>query len=94
MGVKEAIQAAYNYMKDVHTEPLRDLRLEEVDRDELTEDWLITMGYTTDEPQPRARTAVQQFLRSDQLIPVTRAYKVLTIDKETGDVKRMKIRSL
>lgn len=92
IDVKEAVRKAYDYMKEVYPESLRELRLEEVDRDDLTDNWLITMGYTEDVPISRARNAIQQVLRADQLQPVTRSYKILTIDKETGDVKKMKIR--
>ncbi len=94
VGVKEAIQTAYNYMQEVYPENLRDLRLEEVDQDEATGDWLITMGFVENVPQPVARTPTQAFLGVGQAREFTRAYKLLTIDKETGDVKRMKIRNI
>jgi hypothetical protein len=92
IDVKQAVKAAYDYMKEVYPEQLHELRLEEVERSEDERYWLITMGYTEEKPQARPRNIGQALDQFGRIPQIQRAYKALKIDAETGDVESMKIR--
>ena len=86
MDVKEAIAKAKAYLGVRYTgEPIRDLRLEEVDRD--GSDWLITLGFVRDD-----RPNLNQFSAALAEIANRRVYKVLHVDNRTGDIASMKNR--
>jgi hypothetical protein len=86
MDVREAVAKAKAYIGDLYTsEPIRDLGLEEVDRD--GSDWLITLGFVRDD-----RRGLGQFSAALAEIANRRIYKVLHIDDSSGNVTSMKNR--
>jgi hypothetical protein len=86
MDVKEAIASAKAYVRDLYTgEPIRDLGLEEVERD--GSNWLITLGFVRDD-----RPRLSQFSAALAEIANRRVYKIVHVNDETGDVTSMKNR--
>jgi hypothetical protein len=86
MDVKEAIAKAKSYIGELYTgEPIRDLGLEEVDRD--GSDWLITLGFVRGK-----HPYLSQFSEALAEIANRRVYKVLHVDGQSGDVTSMKNR--
>jgi hypothetical protein len=86
MDAKEAISHAKAYVRDLYTgEPIRDLGLEEVERD--GSNWLITLGFVR-EDRPR----LSQFSAALAEIANRRVYKIVDVDGTTGDVTSMKNR--
>ena len=87
IGVKEAVQAAINYLQDlqsviVPSKILQDLRLEEVELSETRSKppvthWLVTLSFSLPDG-----------------LRVSREYKIFTIDAANGKVQSMKIREL
>ena len=85
--VKDAVKAAHQFVSDLFSEPLPDLRLEEVARSEDDKFWLITLGFNQ---QVQASSALQAALS-----PRTeRIYKSIKVDAETGRPVAMQIRKL
>ncbi len=91
LEVKEAVSAAREAARDFFDEtPLNDLQLEEVEFEDSTETWLITLGFNVKNMNPMsglgaALSGGQQFIRK---------YKVFSIDANSGKVKSMKIREV
>ncbi|MFN8906423.1 MAG: hypothetical protein ACK5X7_16805 [Pseudanabaena sp.] len=89
IGVKDAVQAASKYFKELQNiiglssfmqnKLTQDLRLEEVELSDDRSQWFVTLGYNT----------------SDDLgIRSSREYKIFTVDAASGEVKSMKIREV
>ena len=90
MDVKEAVAVAKDYLTNLYTgEDITNLGLEEVEFDELADQWCITLGFA----RPWERTALRRALSAGDRI-VARAYKVLRIDDDTGEVQSLKDRIL
>jgi hypothetical protein len=88
VDVKQAAKVALAYVADLYAdERLSDLGLEEVDFDNSTSQWLITVGFSR--PWDRA-TGSMAALAGQQ---PSRSYKVLRID-ENGTVRSLKDRKL
>lgn len=91
LDVKEAVTAARHSAKEFFEgSPLDDLQLEEVEYDESSQAWLITLGFNVKSLNPlsglgAAFGGTQQY---------TRKYKVFCIDATTGSVRSMKIREV
>lgn len=86
MDVKEAARAALEYVSDLFAEEqIGDLGLEEVEMDDRTGQWRITVGFS----RPWERTGGAMSVISGQ--PRPRSYKVLTIDSD-GTVVSLKNR--
>lgn len=91
LEVKEAVAAARNAAKDFFDEtPLNDLQLEEVEYEETSAAWLITLGFNVKNMNPMSGIGAalggnQQYIRK---------YKIFCIDAITGKVKSMKIREV
>lgn len=94
IDVKNAVQTAYNYMRDIYPEPPNGLRLEEVELSEDGGEWLITMGYNEEVPPPTPRNSAQMLEQLGRQGTINRTYKRLIIDGETGEVKAMRIRTV
>ncbi len=88
MDVREAVQIAKDYIKKVYEgEEIRNLGLEEVEIDDETDDWLITLGFSRKWDYPRSNGL------SDA--PETkRAYKTVRIKADSGEVVSVKDRIL
>jgi hypothetical protein len=88
LSAKEAVQSASSYMTDVYG-ALEGLLVEELEHDEPSRIWKVTMGFWQKIPpksEPLSALAMMQ--------PALwkRAYKELTISDLDGSVKAMKIR--
>lgn len=90
--VKQAISAASAYMTEIFgilDGPL----VEEVELDERSKQWKVTMGFWQKLPSAQPRSLIDplaQVLGEQQR--VKRVYKELLIDADNGAVKSMKIR--
>lgn len=87
MDVKEAINLARDYVKDVFAEEhITALGLEEIEFDESNDTWRVTVGFTRpwDRPQTAFEFAVVK--------PLQRTYKLLTISDNTSKVLSVKNR--
>jgi hypothetical protein len=91
IDVKQAVKAATQFAEDVlGPENVQGARLEEVEISEDGGHWLITLGFLGPEAPAGRRTAFEALAG----IPGKRDYKVFKIDRETGTVISMKIRSV
>lgn len=98
ISIKEAIQIAKKYVRDVYDEsgePISDIGLEEVTRSDDGRVWLITVGFTLPDKR-RQQAALNENLGTflGGLATLTRQYKVVHIDAETGEPLMMKIRQI
>ncbi len=95
--IKDAVVAAKEFVKRVYAESgeeISEIGLEEVDRTEDDRVWLITIGFTTTD-KGRNRRAIQHNLEMlGGLSTLTREYKVVHIDADTGEPLTMKIRNI
>ncbi len=92
VSVKRAVRAAINYINDLYAENnLRDLMLEEVEFSTAADQWLVTVGFSLPETNEEAASLIMPSKTSRAL---SRRYKVVNIDAETGQPLSMKIRSL
>ena len=90
MDVKEAVAVAKGYLTNLYSgEDISDVGLEEVEFDELSDQWSVTIGFA----RPWERTALRRALSAGDRVGA-RAYKVLLIDDETGEVQSLKDRIL
>lgn len=88
VDVKDAVKAAVAFVQEMYpAEEIRALRLEEVDFDDPTGSWLITLGWVDqairEGSSPFASLSAQ---------PAPRVYKVFEVSSATGNVVSMKIR--
>jgi hypothetical protein len=83
MNVKEAVALAKKYITEVFAEePISELGLEEIDFDESSNTWLITLGFVRNWQDGRAAIRA--------LVPALREYKTIRIadaDKKIISVK-------
>jgi hypothetical protein len=90
LTVKEAVQAAERWIRDLYPEAdIQHLRLEEV---EFSDDahWRITLGWVEPAVRQNSLTAALQ----PDVYALPRVYKTLEVDAETGAVRSMKIREV
>jgi hypothetical protein len=85
VDIKQAAQAASNFIIGLYSDQtISDMRLEEVELSEDERYWLITLSFSSP-------------VTSNVLgFPVVgrRQYKILKVDRESGEVLSMKIREL
>lgn len=90
MDVKEAVSRAKSWVVDVlGPEGISNVGLEEVDFDEDTGEWEITIGFSR--PWNTTKNA---FTAISGEPAVRRAYRVITVAEPNGTVKSMKRKSL
>lgn len=101
MTVKEAVTAAKNYIQEVFAdEQISDLGLEEVEFEEDTKCWRITVGLalpyyaTSSKRSPLSDSAVVSLLDMMREKALRRSYKVVTIKDSTGEVVSVRNREL
>lgn len=91
--LQQAVKAAKSYLLELDPEdPYRDLRVEEVERNEK-DDWEITLGFH----RKRDITifgAGSIVGGQNQIARENRVYKTVEIDGSTGEVKKIKIREV
>jgi len=98
VDIKQAVLNAKSFVREIYAqaeEEVRDIGLEEVDRTEDGREWLITIGFTTAD-KTRPQTAFKKNLGEvlGGLATLTREYKVVHIDAETGEPLMMKMRQM
>ena len=77
---KQAAAAAYQYLPELLGLSVQaDVRLEEIDSTKA--EWLVTLSIPSRDPRPSA-------------FPKSREYKILAVNKESGEVTSMKIREI
>lgn len=88
MKLKEAINIAKAELEDIfEDENPRDIRLEEVDKNNLGS-WVITLSYLQ---APDARESMGLMAIAAAINVNTRAYKLVTVN-QSGEVESIKIR--
>ncbi len=96
--LKDAVKIAKQFITEVYAhagEELQEVGLEEVDRTEDGREWLITIGFTSDKPGARKLNLEHSLGRFvGGLSTLTREYKVVHIDAETGEPRTIKIREV
>ena len=89
MEVKEVVAIAKNYTTDLFVdEQISDLGLEEVEYNELSGEWLVTLGFS------RPWEKIAGFWSVTQSPQQRRSYKVVRISDENGRVISVKDRGL
>lgn len=92
MDVKEAVSVAKSYLTQIYLgEEILDVGLEEVEFDELSDQWSVTIGFAR--PWDRSVSPLG-FPLSPANRAAARSYKVLRIDDQTSEVKSLKDRIL
>lgn len=91
MEVKEAVRVAKEYVGDLFSEePIEDVGLEEVDFDDASNEWRVTVGFSR--PWSGKAQMGNGFMAALAPRPTGRAYKVVRIDDEQGRVTSLKDR--
>jgi hypothetical protein len=86
---KDAVSRAKRYMLDIYGDSVQGLNVEEVEYEGEENVWQVTMGYWEFLPIPPSLNALADLTAARK---VRRAYKMLTIHNEDGQVMSMKIR--
>ncbi len=96
MHVKEAVRTAKEYVADLFIEEeLVNVGLEEVEFDDASNRWTITIGFSR--PWDRAGKTTQRenvFSTRNEATPRPRSYKVLRINDESGQIESLTDRFL
>lgn len=88
--VKQAVRIAVEFVKELYeAEGIADVRLEEVERPENENRWMVTLSFTRPRPHP---LGIPQVLLAG--VNLSRDYKTLTISGADGTVESMRIREL
>ncbi|MXX53003.1 MAG: hypothetical protein F4Z35_03395 [Dehalococcoidia bacterium] len=91
MNVKEAARAAKSYIADIYSdEDISDIGLEEVEIDDFTDTWKITVGFSR--PWSQKNNSLVAMLGGD--IRPSRSYKVIHINDRDGSVTSLTDRIL
>jgi hypothetical protein len=98
ISVRDAVDAALRYVKDLYGPAVKDTLLEEVEATDDKRYWLVTVGFNVRETEPA--TPLQQVMAEARGVPVreskrlTRKYKTIRIDAQSGAVESMKVKEL
>ena len=88
MDVEEAINRAKHYVRKVFAqEDASEIRLEEVEFEELNASWLVTISFVRPVPAQGFETIVRGLLTK-------RTYKTVSIADDGGGIPSIKIRQL
>lgn len=87
---KEAVQIAAAYVKEVFPRAER-VRVEEIESPEDERTWLITLSFIDRDFHQLLPLGVQVAPEADRKL---RDYKILTIDRQSGSVRSMRVREL
>jgi len=91
VGIREAVQAARQYMNRAFEGRLEDVQLEETELSDDETKWLITLSYLrTEPPRDSILAAAAGTLFPEKI----RVYKTITVDARTGLARSMKIRKV
>lgn len=98
IDVTTAVKNASNYFKEIEKtlngKVPENLRLEEVEKSEDAEHWLITLGYDSRSPAPDMPSIFPPAITQETAWRYERAYKLFRIDGDTGEIESMKIRKV
>jgi hypothetical protein len=86
-GIQQIVGDAKAFLAAVLDEPLTDLRLEEIERNDAGDKWRVTLGYDRVLPSPLTKIGIP----SDAF---TRVYRVVTVDAYTGAGLSVKMRDV
>lgn len=93
LSVKSAVKAAIDKVKELYSDNnLQDLMLEEVEFSEANNQWLVTVGFSLPEPEKSTSLSTPLITPSLRSRALSRCYKVVNIDADTGKFISMKIR--
>ena len=91
--LQQAVKSAKTYLAELDPdEPYRDLRVEEVDRNEKG-DWEITLGFHR-KIDITIFGAGSIVTGQNQIARENRVYKIVEIDGTSGEAKKIKIREI
>ena len=92
MEVKQAARIAKEYVRDLFAEEtISDAMLEEVEFDNSSDVWKITIGFTREWSAPNV---LQSMAASLGGVTARRVYKIVNVNNSDGSVKSVKHRSL
>jgi hypothetical protein len=78
IDVREAVLIAKRYLADLYNARIEDMNLEEIEIDGSDSHWLITISF---------------FTQDKQSVVIRKEFKILKIEKSSGNVIGMKIRT-
>jgi len=93
---QEAVKSALEYLQGLYPHLLEGLDLEEIELDDCRRWWFVTLGFWEHRPRSLLDKALAE--RTVGLVlkvpsaEVTRVYKVVKVDAESGKAVSMKIR--
>ena len=86
-GIRQIVDSAKAFLAAVLDEPLTNLRLEEIERNDAGDRWHVTLGYDRVLPSPLTKIGIP----ADT---ITRVYRVVTVDAYTGEGLAVKMRDV
>lgn len=92
INIKEAVKSAQDQALQLFEAGLENLALEEVEFDETSNAWLVTLGYDSPHKMIRKINGPSLFPTIEE--EVRREYKIFRIDSNDGHLISMSIRSL
>jgi hypothetical protein len=84
-----AMEAFNQFYPELGSQPESNVSLEEIEEEQDDNHWLITLGFDV-----KRRVSGFEAMVHGLTVPKDRVYKTFKIDKKTGKVVSMKIRSL
>lgn len=105
LTMKEAVIQAKSYAKELfEDEGIQDLSLEEIDFDNHSKKWKVTLGYNTERHKIERSAGLRPVLATNALgilgsnrersVEMVREYKVFEINAQNGNLIKMMIRPL
>ena len=88
--LRDAAIRAVNFYKEIDPDA-EDARVEEVEKDDDTDDWNITLSFLSNET-PTTNLIMPNSASTG--VMNGRKYKIFSVDSESGEVRSMKIRVL
>lgn len=86
-GIRQIVDSAKAFLAAVLDEPLTNLRLEEIERNDTGDKWYVTLGYDRVLPNPLGNLGILDKT-------TTRVYRVVTVDAYTGEGLAVKMRDV
>lgn len=91
INLRDAAIRAMDFYRDIDPEA-QDPRVEEVEKDEDSSDWLITLSFISNETVPGLNFIAPNSASTG--VMNGRKYKIFGVNANTGEVESMKIRVL
>lgn len=96
VSAQEAVRSALEYLQGLYPHSLEGLDLEEVELADDKQSWLVTLGFWEHKPRSLLDKALTEktvgLVLKVPSAEVTRVYKVVKVDAESGKAVSMKIR--